>query len=381
VAPPESGVYGMLREVYERALPELAPPCRGWLAKLVCAVAEAGACTQPALAAALRRLGLSAATGESLQVGIRRFLGDPRVTAEAAYAPLVRAALAGWPARTLLLIADATALKDRLVRLEVALAYHGRAVPLAWAVYPAGGIPAPQTWQALFERALDEARAVLPPGRTVLLLLDRGFVSPAVWDAVLARGWHPVLRAQRGVRLRTPDGAERPVGELLGDDPGLVALAGEVFKKGGWRAATVTALRRDGMAEAWLLLSDLPPGERRALEYAARMHIEEGFRDDKSAGWRWEQSRVRDPERAARLLLVLHLATLWCLGLGAAAVETGLARRWVRPRRPAWSLFRIGWAWLREALLRPEPIPLHHRLPPLPAWRTPLPGTPEPCAA
>ena len=381
MAPPGSGVYGMLREWYERMLPELAPPCRKWLARLVCATAEAGACTQPALAAALRRLGLSAATGESLQVGIRRFLADPRVSAAAAYAPLARAALAGWPARTLVLIADATALKDRLVRLEVGLAYHGRRVPLAWAVYPARGIPAGQAWQALFERALDQARAALPPGRAVLLLLDRGFVSPAVWDAVLARGWHPVLRAQRGVRLRTPDGAERPVGELLGEEPGLAALAGEVFKKGGWRAASVTALRADGMREAWLLLSDLPPGEQRALEYAARMQIEEGFRDDKSAGWQWEQSRLRDPERAERLLLVLHLATLWCLGLGAAAVRTGLARRWVRPSRPAWSLFRIGRAWLREALTRPEPIPLHHRLRPVPTWPTPLAGTSAPCPA
>jgi hypothetical protein len=381
VAPPESGVYGMLREWYERALPELAPPCRRWLAKLVCAVAEAGACTQPALATALQRLGLSRAANESLQVGIRRFLADPRVTVRTAYAPLLREALAGWPTERLLLIADATALKDRLVRLEVALAYHGRAVPLAWAVYPAGGIPAPRTWQALFERALDEARAVLPPGRAVLLLLDRGFVSPAVWDATLARGWHPVLRAQRGVRLRTPDGAERPVGDLLGAVGGLRALAGEVFKKGGWRAATVTALRRDGMEEAWLLLSDLPPGEQRALEYAVRMHIEQGFRDDKSAGWQWERSRVREPERAERLLLVLHLATLWCLSLGGWAVRAGQARRWVRPSRPAWSLFRIGRAWLREALTRPEPIPLHHRLRPVPTWPTPLAGTSAPCPA
>jgi hypothetical protein len=381
VASPESGVYGMLREWYERALPELAPPCRKWLAKLVCALAEAGACTQPALAAALQRLGLSAATNESLQVGIRRFLADRRVTVRAAYAPLLRDVLAGWPADRLLLIADATALKGRLVRLEVALAYHGRAVPLAWAVYPADGIPAGQCWQGLFERVLDRAAAVLPPGRAALLLLDRGFVSPGVWDAALARGWHPVLRAQRGVRLRTRDGAERPVGELLGEDAGLVALAGQVFKKGGWRAASVTAVRADGTRAAWLLLSDLPPGEQRALEYAARMHIEQGFRDDKSAGWQWERSRIKDPERAERLLLVLHLATLWCLSAGGWAVQTGQARRWVRPSRPAWSLFRIGWAWLRQALRRPEPIPLHHRLPRVLTWPTPLLGTPVPCTA
>ena len=69
---------------------------------------------------------------------------------------------------------------------------------------------------------------------------------------------------------------------------------------------------------------------------------------------------------------MLHLATLWVLSAGAVAVQTGIARRWVRLRRPAWSLFRIGWHGLRQALAQPEPVPLHHRLPHLPTWPTPL---------
>src|SRR5581483_1940122 len=144
------------------------------------------------------------------------------------------------------------------------------------------------------------------------------------------------------------------------------------FKKGGWREATVTALRRDGQPEQWLLASDLPPGEARALEYAVRMHIEESFRDEKGQGWQWEQSRIRDLDRAERLLLVLHLASLWCLSCGAWAVATGRARQWVRLSRPEWSLFRIGWHWLRYALQHPDLVPLHHRLLALPMWRTPL---------
>jgi len=69
---PSRRVYGMLSEWYSRALPTLAPTPREWLAKLVCAVVEAGACTQPALATALQRLHLSGATNESAQVAIRR---------------------------------------------------------------------------------------------------------------------------------------------------------------------------------------------------------------------------------------------------------------------------------------------------------------------
>jgi len=364
----------MLLDQYTQALPDLAPTPRRWLAQLVCAVVVAGACTQPALAAALQRLGLRRATNESLQLAIRRFLSDPRVTAATAYAPLVRALLAQWPADQLLVLVDTTTLKDRLIRLQISLAYHGRCVPLSWAVYPASGVPAETTWHALFTTALEAAQALLPADRPVRVLFDRGFTSPAIWDAVVARGWHPVLRALRTVRLRTADGAEQALADLLGAESGLVTAAGEVFKKGGWRAATVTAVRRDGQAEAWLLLSDLPAAEQRALEYAVRMHIEESFRDDKRHGWQWEHSRIKDPTRASRLLLVLHLATLWALSVGAVALQSGRARQWVRLSRPAWSLFRLGWTWLQHAFAQGELVPVHHRLLALPAWRTPLLG-------
>ena len=277
-------VYTLLHAWYGRTLPALSPTPRRWLAKLVCAVLEDGACTQPALATALARLGLTTAHNESQQVTIRRWLSDPRVTYATAYAPLVRQLLAPWSGRILTLIIDATPLKDRLVRLQVSLADHGRAVPLSWRVYATRGLPVGTSWHDLFQHLLAETQAVLPPNRQVLVLLDRGFVSPRVWDAVRAQGWHPVLRAQRTVRVRTAAGHVQAVGDLLQERPGLAIAIGAVFKKGGWRAATVTAVRRDGMVEAWLLLSDLPPGPQRALEYAVRMHIEASFRDDKSQG-------------------------------------------------------------------------------------------------
>ena len=79
-----------------------------------------------------------------------------------------------------------------------------------------------------------------------------------------------------------------------------MALVGAVFKKGGGRAATVTAVRRDGLVAAWLLRSDLPPGPQRALEYAVRMHSEQSFRADKSHGRPWAQRRITNLARAPR---------------------------------------------------------------------------------
>jgi hypothetical protein len=369
---PQNRVYRMLYAWYSHTFVELDTIRCRWLAKLVCALGEAGCCTLPALATGLQRLGLSAATNESTQVAIRRFLSDDRITPEAAYAPLVRATLAGWPSEVCLLIVDLTSLKDRLWRLQVSLAYHGRSIPLSWELYPGAGLEEGATLAELFTKALDAAQAVLPPGKLVIVLLDRGFVSPQLWDAITQRGWHPVLRALRSVRLRTADGREQAVGELVTVPDEVVTVAGAVFKKAKWRAASVTGVRRDGQQEAWLVLSDLPPSEQRLAEYAIRMHIEQSFRDDKRHGWHWESSRITQLARASRLLLLLHLATLWCLSLGAVAMTTGHAPRWIRPSRPEWSLFRIGLTWLREALAQGDLLPLHHRCTLVPGWHTPL---------
>ena len=84
---PPPAVYTLLHAWYGHTLPALAATPRRWLAKLVCAVLEDGACTEPALATALARLGLTTAHNESQQVTIRRWLSDPRVTSTTASAP------------------------------------------------------------------------------------------------------------------------------------------------------------------------------------------------------------------------------------------------------------------------------------------------------
>lgn len=66
--------------------------------------------------------------------------------------------------------------------------------------------------------------------------------------------------------------------------------------------------------EPWLLVTNHPFVT--AAEYGMRMWEELAFRDLKSGGWQWQRSRVRVPARAARLWLVLALASAWMVVCG-----------------------------------------------------------------
>ncbi|NJM99980.1 MAG: hypothetical protein HC800_25100 [Phormidesmis sp. RL_2_1] len=81
-------------------------------------------------------------------------------------------------------------------------------------------------------------------------------------------------------------------------------------------------------------------------------HIEEAFLDDQSGGWNLQKSDLRSVCALSRLCFILAVATLYVTAQGLEVVETG-RRRWVDPH---WfrgnSYFRIGWQWVKTALLQ-----------------------------
>ena len=105
-----------------------------------------------------------------------------------------------------------------------------------------------------------------------------------------------------------------------------------------------------GAKEHWAILSDEITDQTTFQEYALRFDGEENFLDDKSNGFNWEDSQLRNAESLQRLTLVLAIATLYVTLLGAQVVSEGKRREvdphWFR----GYSYFRIGWQWLLTAL-------------------------------
>src|SRR5262249_6517696 len=84
-------------------------------------------------------------------------------------------------------------------------------------------------------------------------------------------------------------------------------------------ACTLLARWEEGHPEPWLILTDLPPTCCDPCWYGLRMWIERGFKLAKRGGWQWQATRMTDPDRAARLWLVVAVATVWLVSVGGEA--------------------------------------------------------------
>ena len=234
------------------------------------------------------------------------------------------------------------------------------------------------------------AVAAAAPGHPARLDGDRvgrsGLVCPVAVSADHAPGLASVFAHQHGRQLSACRGA------LLAPLASFVPQPGTSWRGTGLAftrnqvACTLLARWEDGYKDPWLILTDLPPEASDAGWYGLRAWIEQGFKITKRAGWQWHRTRMRDPERAARLWLAVAVATLWLLSVGGAADETipvstlldvtALCPERPRTRRATRlrlvSVFRQGWVALLVALLRQEPLPegrfVPEPWPAVPAW-------------
>jgi hypothetical protein len=204
---------------------------------------------------------------------------------------------------------------------------------------------------------LKRAAAGLPEGARVTLLADRGLCWPQVVDACGDLGWHYVIRLQGQAKVRSDDGRECTAAELAPEPGASWRGPAEVFKKSGWRPAAVAACWLRYHDGPWLLVSDRDDGGRLFGRYLKRTWTEELFKDEKSAGFHWEKSRVRDPEHAARLMVVIALATYLALALGSRVIKAGLRGFLETGVRRTLSLFQIGLRWLRFCQSHDRPLP------------------------
>lgn len=367
--------------VYQRLNRYLAEHLKGQLGKrslarlslLVMGIIKGIHAAPAQIATALGELKLSPAQDESIERRIRRIENDPHLSAEGCFYPLVRAFLERCHLQELWLVIDPTTQKDHVVLLSVNAWYRGRSLPLAWTSWPAN---TPLEGESFWERVaavLALAAKVLPAGVGVVVLADRAFGCPAFTDLVSACGWHWIVRVQDQTVYR--DRCERQ-GRIAGlvHYPGQrKKLRGQVFKKAGWRSASVLVFWGRRHRRPLCLVSDLQPSWEWLGLYRRRFPIECTFRDYKSYGWHWEQGQVRNLAHIERLLLGMALAVWLTILAGTQFAQTLLARppSGARRTRPWWgkmSLFRLGLRQWKAWLAGEQMPPLWNELP---DWQAP----------
>lgn len=386
--------------LYQETLQQISACAQGFpvpvttlrrLALLVTGILASANTSLAAMASELYALALTGATcQESIERRLRRALGDRRLILETCYLPVLHQVI-DWPAileqgQRVVLIVDESSKKDQVHLFRVSLPYRGTSLPLAWAVWQQNQpLPEGQYW-AQVDAVLAQVASLLPQGVEVLVLADRAYDNPPFVDRLAAYGWHFVIRckAKSSLHFWPQRGREGPLAQWLErhlPGPGRRWKAqGRVYKKAGWRRASVVAVWAPGEKEPLVVISDLPPRWETLAWYGRRFWIEAGFRQDKSRGWQWEASRVRGLVHEQRLLVAMAWASLvaLCLGDQEAAERQGRLKdrqRQARPRPPKpqparESIFTMGLRRVKQWLYHTAGEPLRWALRGLnaPSW-------------
>jgi hypothetical protein len=278
---------------------------------------------------------------------MERLLANDRIEAPLVQQDLATALLQNWTGGTVLLMLDETPKANDLRSMAIRVGYQRRALPLVSSCYRPDAPPEPMP--QLVRRLLGEVQKCLPPGCKPVLLADRGLAWPTLVDWCEQHHWHYVLRLQSQTNVRLEDGRVCTARQLVARPGNRWLGKADVFKKAGWRSANVVANWRRDCSEPWLLVTDERASLRHCGVYAKRMWTEESFRDDKSSGFGWGDSRVDDPDHAARLLLVMALAMVLAASLGSEAWKDK-QRRKLEPRPDRLSVVQWGLRWLAYAV-------------------------------
>lgn len=281
------------------------------------------------------------------------------------WAPWLTWVIEGWSSQQLALAVDATTLGQRFVVLAVSVLYRGCAVPVAWKVLRA---TEKHAWHPEWERLLSQFQQVVPADWEVIVLADRGLYAKWLFQAIVALGWHPLLRINTQGKFR-PHGWYHWIGlkDLVPHVGARWQGRGTAFKSApGHLECTLLAYWGEGYDEAWLIVTDLPPQAADVCWYGLRAWIEQGFKRIKRGGWQWQYTRMEDPSRAERLWLAVALATWWLLSVGGEA-DADIATETMdavphtqRQRQPRWRLiavFHAGWNRIIAALLCHDSLP------------------------
>lgn len=289
---------------------------------------------------------------QSTQRRFERWLSNRRISVLHLYGALLKQVLSDFQDTHLYLAMDTTMLWDTFCVVYISLVYRGRTIPLVWKVMKhksaSVGFRDYRSLLVFLQRQL--------PTFDIYLLADRGFVHRELicWVKKTPR-WHFRIRYKTGVGLyQWWKGRFRKLAWHV--NPGQVVYYYNVYVTGEHEAVHLAVGWDRGAKEPWVILSDEPTGPETLREYGLRFNIEEGFLDQKSNGFQWESSRLRNRFALQRLCFVMAVATLALICQGSAVVTEGRRRvidpHWYRGH----SYARIGWDWIQRALARGQAL-------------------------
>ena len=241
---------------------------------------------------------------------------------------------------------------------------HGRAAPLLWLSVWKDEL---KDQRNDFEDAcLRRLAEFIPAGCRVTILADRGFGDQKLFAFLAKLGFGYVIRFRGNIHVTDADGTTRPATEWVGKGGRARKLTDARVTAKGQQVGAVVCVHAKDMKEPWCLATSERDATAATLinHYAKRWTIEPQFRDTKDLrfGMGLSSTRVGEPMRRDRLLLVSAFATTLLTLLGAVGESLGMDRllKSNTSKTRTHSLFRQG-CMLYELI----PTMPQHRLVPL----------------
>ncbi len=234
------------------------------------------------------------------------------------FAPLLKWVLSLLPRNTqqIALALDATTIGNKFVVLSLNILLAGSGIPIAWCVVKANQ---PGSWKPHWQKLINAVTDVIGNGFQVLVTADRGLYADWLYQLIVDAHWHPFLRINHQGTYRLPPHQKWQSLVDVVSAPGQ-SWSGEIICfKTHPLPCTLLARWDIGYKDPWLILTDLEPTIASALWYGLRPSTECVYRDIKSDGWQWQNTRLFDPQRAERIWLAIAVSTLWMVMLGGEA--------------------------------------------------------------
>lgn len=206
---------------------------------------------------------------------------------------------------------------------------HGRATPLLWLTVWKEELA--DRRNAFEDACLARLAEVLPPGVAVILLADRGFGDHKLFAFLEELGFGYVIRFRGNIHVTDAAGTTRAAADWVGKGGRARKLAGaRIGTTAQQPVGAVVCVHARDMKEPWCLAASdrEAPTAQIVNHYAKRWTIEPSFRDTKDLrfGMGLSATRISEPTRRDRLLLVSAFATVLLTLLGAAGESLGLDR-------------------------------------------------------
>src|SRR3954452_4123897 len=216
---------------------------------------------------------------------------------------------------------------------QATLALHlvtgqGRTTPLLWLSVWKDELTDQRN--AYEDACLVRLSEVLPAGCQVTLLADRGFGDHKLFAFLAELGFGYVIRFRGNIHVTDASGETRPAAEWVGKGGRPRKLLDARVTTQGQQVGAVVCVHARDMKAPWCLASSERNAAAATLvnHYAKRWTIEPQLRDTKDSrfGMGLSATRIGEPMRRDRLLLVSAFATALLTLLGAVGESLGMDR-------------------------------------------------------